>query len=85
MLAPTDGALLDAVRLIEWVARKNAPHALLSGKLVIAPEDIRRLAHLVFRHRVLLNFAGEAEGISVEHVITQVLETVPVPASNIRR
>ena len=60
-------------------------HALLSGKLVIAPEDIRRLAHLVFRHRVLLNFAGEAEGISVEHVITQVLETVPVPASNIRR
>ena len=35
------------------------------------------------RHRVLLNFAAEAEGISVERVITDLVEALPPPKSGI--
>ena len=59
-------------------------YALLQGRLTVAPDDIRRVAHPVLRHRVLLNFAAEAEGVSVERVIDELLETVPAPKSNIR-
>jgi len=59
-------------------------YALLNGRLNIAPEDIRRVVHPVLRHRVLLNFAAEAEGVSVEGVIDELLETVQPPKSGIR-
>jgi len=59
-------------------------YALLQGRLTVSPEDIRRVAHPVLRHRVLPNFAAEAEGVTVERVINELLETVPSPKSNIR-
>jgi MoxR-like ATPase len=59
-------------------------YALLNGRLNIAPEDIRRVVHPVLRHRVLPNFAAEAEGMSVERVIDELLETVQPPKSGIR-
>jgi MoxR-like ATPase len=58
-------------------------YALLKGRLAVAPEDIQRVAHPVLRHRVLPNFAAEAEGVSVERIVTELLETVRPPASNI--
>ena len=59
-------------------------YALLKGRLTVAPEDIQRVAHPVLRHRVLLNFAAEAEGVSVERVIDELLTSIPAPKSNIR-
>lgn len=59
-------------------------YALLQGRITVAPEDIRRVAHPVLRHRVLPNFAAEAEGVSVERIIDELLATVPAPKSNIR-
>ncbi|MGH7577128.1 MAG: AAA family ATPase [Longimicrobiales bacterium] len=58
-------------------------YALLHGRLTIAPEDIRRVARPVLRHRVLPNFAAEAEGIDVETIIAEVIATVRPPASRI--
>jgi MoxR-like ATPase len=58
-------------------------HALLDGRHTIAPSDIRRVAHPVLRHRVLLNFAAEAEGVAPERVINALLEQVPEPASHL--
>ena len=58
-------------------------HALLDGRHTIAPSDIRRVAHPVLRHRVLLNFAAEAEGVVPERVIDALLEQVPEPASHL--
>ena len=58
-------------------------HALLDGRFTVAPEDIRRVAHPVLRHRVLLNFAADAEGISVEQIIDALLAQVAAPASTI--
>ncbi len=58
--------------------------ALLDGRVVVAPEDVRRVAHPVLRHRVLLNFAAEAEGLNVERVIDDLLERIEPPRSDIR-
>jgi MoxR-like ATPase len=59
-------------------------HAMLAGRFAIAPEDIRRVAHPVLRHRVLPNFAAEAEGITAERIIDEILERVQPPRSDIK-
>ena len=58
-------------------------HALLHGRPAISPQDIRRVALPVLRHRVLLNFAAEAEGVTTEMVVRSVLEHVAPPSSRI--
>ncbi|HVX40218.1 MAG TPA: MoxR family ATPase [Gemmatimonadaceae bacterium] len=59
-------------------------HALLGGRAVVSPEDVARVAHPVLRHRVLLNFAAEAEGVTAERVIDELLARVEPPRSDIR-
>jgi len=59
-------------------------HALLDGRFAVAPEDIRRVALPVLRHRVLPNFAAEAEGVSAERVIEEVVARVAPPRADIR-
>ncbi len=80
-------------RFVRWGAGPRAgqalilgakAHALLDGRLAVTPEDIRRVALPVLRHRVLPNFAADAEGVSAERLIAEVLETVTPPASGIR-
>jgi MoxR-like ATPase len=58
-------------------------HAMLQGRMAVAPEDIRRVAAPVLRHRVLTNFAAEAEGVSVERIVREVVERVAAPTSGI--
>ncbi len=50
--------------------------ALLQGRAHVTAEDIRSLAHCTLRHRVLINYRAEAEGVTVEKVIDKLLETV---------
>jgi MoxR-like ATPase len=50
--------------------------ALLQGRAHVGFDDIRALALPVLRHRILVNYRAEAEGITVEKVITRLLETV---------
>ncbi len=59
-------------------------HALLAGRNAVTPADVRRVAHPVLRHSVLLNFAAEAEGLSAERIVDDLLEHVPAPKSDIR-
>ncbi|HXE57395.1 MAG TPA: MoxR family ATPase [Gemmatimonadales bacterium] len=58
-------------------------YALLNGRHAVAPDDIRRVAHPVLRHRVLVNFAAEAEGVTTERVIEALLEHVDPPSSRL--
>jgi len=53
--------------------------ALLDGRTHITVEDIQSLAHATMRHRILIGYRAEAEGVSVEKVIDELLQTVPVP------
>ncbi len=58
--------------------------ALLDGRVAVTPQDLQRVARPVLRHRVLVNFAAEAEGVSAEDLIADILAHVPVPQSGIR-
>ena len=53
--------------------------ALFKGRAHVTAEDIQTLAAPVLRHRVLLNYRAEAEGIRVEEVIRRLVEAVPPP------
>ncbi|MDF1501778.1 AAA family ATPase [Roseisolibacter sp. H3M3-2] len=59
-------------------------HALLAGRLAVAPHDVRRVAAPVLRHRVLPTFAAEAEGVDVEQIVDAVAKHVAPPASGVR-
>ena len=52
--------------------------ALLNGRSHVAAEDIQALALPVLRHRVLVSYRAEAEGVTVEKVIERLLDEVPV-------
>jgi MoxR-like ATPase len=53
--------------------------ALLAGRVNATAEDVRALALPVLRHRVLVNYRAEAEGVTVDKVVTRILEHVPDP------
>jgi len=55
-------------------------NALLAGRYSVASEDLRSAAHEVLRHRVIVNFHGQSEGITPDRIIDAVLEHVPPPA-----
>jgi MoxR-like ATPase len=53
--------------------------AFLEGRGYVTPHDIKSIAMSVLRHRVITTYEAEAEGVTSERVIQQVLDTVPVP------
>jgi len=53
--------------------------ALLDGRSVASPDDIRAVALPVLRHRVLLNFEAEADGIDADQIVGRLLDAVPAP------
>lgn len=52
-------------------------YAAMDGRLHVAFEDVRRAARPGLRHRVLLNFEAQAEGVHADSVVARVLESVP--------
>ncbi len=52
-------------------------HALFDGRFAASIDDVRKVALPALRHRVLLNFEGEAEGIRPDQVIEKVLQKLP--------
>jgi len=56
--------------------------ALLKGRAHVTVEDVRTLAYPVLRHRVLLNYRAEAEGVRVDDVTRRLLETVKPPITS---
>ncbi len=53
-------------------------HAWLQGKDFVSPDDVRAVIHDTLRHRVLMTFEAEAEGITTDHIINTLIERVPV-------
>ncbi len=54
-------------------------HAWLAGHDYVSPEDVQNVAHDVLRHRLLLTFEAEADGMTSTHVINELLSLVAVP------
>src|SRR3954463_11958344 len=53
--------------------------ALLHGRSVASLDDIRAVALPVLRHRILLNFQAEADGIDADQIVVRLLEAIPAP------
>ena len=53
--------------------------AWLDGRDFVTPQDIQSVAHDVLRHRLILTFEADAQGISTDQVIDLLLHNVPVP------
>ena len=58
---------------------REGPGACSAGRFHVAPEDIRALAHPTLRHRILLGYRAEADGVTVDAVIDRLLEHVKGP------
>lgn len=54
-------------------------HAFIAGRGYVVPQDVKDLAHDILRHRILLTYEAEAEGVSSEEIIDQILAKVIVP------
>ncbi len=53
-------------------------HAWLNERDFVTPDDIHAVIYDVFRHRILLSFEAEAQGINADHVITHLLQKVAI-------
>ncbi len=53
-------------------------HAWLAGKDFVSPDDVRAVLHDVFRHRVIISFEAEADGVNTDLVINELIQRVPV-------
>ena len=51
-------------------------NALIEGRYNVAYEDIRHVAHAALRHRLILNFEADAEGVSADSVLDELVMTV---------
>ncbi|MEA2108696.1 MAG: MoxR family ATPase [Pseudomonadota bacterium] len=54
-------------------------HAWLQGKEFVTPGNIQAVIHDILRHRLILTFEAEADGITSEEVIDELLRQIPVP------
>ena len=70
-----------SVRAAQYLVLGGKARALTEGRYHVSFEDIRALAHPVLRHRVLLNFHAESEGVTTDQIIDELLGLVPVPTS----
>ncbi len=58
--------------------RCSRAHAYLQGRDYVSPDDVRAILHDVFRHRLILSFEAEANGITPDKVIDELIQRVPV-------
>ena len=71
-----NGASPRATLALNLAARGNA---LLHGRAYATPQDVKEVVYDVLRHRILLTYEAEAEGVTSDKVIDKILAEVPVP------
>jgi MoxR-like ATPase len=83
--AATDQAPDFVRKWVRWGAGPRAGQALLLGakalallehRSVVALEDVRAVAFPVLRHRILVNFEAEADGVDADQIVSQLLDSV---------
>jgi MoxR-like ATPase len=68
------GAGLRAAQFLVLGAKARA---LFAGRAHVTAEDIRTLVPSTFRHRILVSYRAEADGVTAEDVVRRLLEAVP--------
>jgi len=83
------GALPEVQRFVAYGSSPRGLQSLIRGARVLAAvngatavstDDIRAIAHVALRHRIILNFEGEAQNVKIDDVITKLLDQVKTPA-----
>ncbi len=78
----------DLARWIEWGGSPRATisldrcaraHAWLAGRDYVGPEDVQAVAPDVLRHRIILDYEAEAEGMNADKVINELIARIAVP------
>jgi MoxR-like ATPase len=76
--------------LKKWISYGGSPRATISldkcsravawlaGRDYVTPDDIRFIVHDVFRHRIILSYGANADGVNANHVINELLKNVAV-------
>src|SRR5690606_25563646 len=79
---------LEYTNIIEYGASPRASiamaqvaraRALLNGRDAVMPEDIKAVAHNVLRHRIIPTYHADAEGVTSEKIIDEILARIKVP------
>jgi MoxR-like ATPase len=85
---PASVGLAEIAPLIEYGASPRAAifliraakaHAFMAGRSHVVPEDIKALGLDVLRHRLLLTYRADAEGVGADALLQRIFERVPVP------
>ncbi|MBV5278935.1 MAG: AAA family ATPase [Campylobacteraceae bacterium] len=85
---PSDYGLGELKELIRFGASPRATidmhkasraYAMLCGRDYVTPVDVAFVCKEVMRHRIILSYEAEAQGIIVDHLIDKILETLPLP------
>ena len=83
--AAEDGVLPQVRQWVKWGAGPRAgqalvlgakARALVDGRSVAAPEDVRAVALPVLRHRILVNFQAEADGVEPDQIVSHLLDAI---------
>jgi MoxR-like ATPase len=54
-------------------------HAAINGRDFVTPDDIKKCAKSVLRHRIILTPEREMEGFTADKVVEQIIETIEIP------
>ncbi len=85
---PRSVGLADLSAMVEYGASPRAgifllkaakAHAYLDGRAYVTPDDVKTLGLDVLRHRVILTYRADAEGVGTDAMIGRILEAVQVP------
>ena len=85
---PADARLPDLAPMIEFGASPRAAifllraakaHAFLRGRAYVTPDDVKALALDVLRHRVILTYRADAEGLGPDALLTRIHDELTVP------
>jgi MoxR-like ATPase len=87
---PAESAIEEVRTLVRWGAGPRAgqaivlaakARALLAGRFAVTLDDLRAVAPPVLRHRILVNYRAEADGITPDDVSARLIGSVPAPTS----
>lgn len=53
--------------------------ALVEGRHFVTPDDVKAICHAVLRHRLILTYQAEADGINTDSIISKIINNIPTP------
>jgi len=72
-------------RAVQFLVLGGKARALLNGRTHVAAEDIQALSKPVLRHRMVVTFAAESDGISTDDVIDRLVAETPTSEDELTR